>query len=322
MFCDTGVNRYHCRNLNEKYLPQDGFDRTSDPSSPTHSIENKVKNEQSMSTMNEPEDTSSTAELGRITLGSGGQVIAPVPSAVSSEKTPTQWTAAAQVLVGHLVIFNTFGYIGSWGFFEAYYQKAFDRSFSDVSWVGSIQIFLVFFIGALSGRALDAGYLRTTLAVGNLLQIIGIFATSWSWTYWQLFLAQGICCGLGNGMVFCPVISLISTYYPDKTRALAIGFAACGAATGGMVFPAIAKQLLGPLGVGWTLRIMGFVFIVNAVLVLILVRVRVQPRKAGPLIEWTAFKEMPFLLFSVGVFLALWGVYFAYYYVSVSPDRG
>ena len=117
------------------------------------------------------------------------------------------------------------------------------------------------------------------------------------------------------------MISLISTYYPDKTRALAVAFAACGAATGGMVFPAIAKQLLGPLGVGWTLRIMGFVFILNAVLILALVRVRVQPRKSGPMLEWSAFREMPFLLYAVGAFLAFWGVYFAYFYVSSLPTH-
>ena len=274
--------------------------------------------QESMSSMTGTEDTASMTELGQIPISSS----APVPPTVAPiavfDKPPSPWVAAAQVLVGHLVIFNTFGYIGSWGLFEAYYQKAFDRPSSDISWVGSIQIFLVFFVGAVSGRAFDAGYLRTTLAIGNLLQVIGVFATSWAQNYWQLFLSQGICCGLGFGLVFCPVISLISTYYPDKTRALAVAFAACGAATGGMVFPAIAKQLLGPIGVGWTLRIMGFVFVANSILVVALVRPRVPPRKSGPLLEWSAFKEMPFLLFSIGVFLAFWGVYFAYYYVSPS----
>jgi hypothetical protein len=34
---------------------------------------------------------------------------------------------------------------------------------SDISWIGSIQIFLLFFIGTFSGRATDAGYFRFTL---------------------------------------------------------------------------------------------------------------------------------------------------------------
>jgi MFS family permease len=225
-------------------------------------------------------------------------------------------TAALQIVAGHLIIFNTFGYIGSWGFFEAYYMDALGRSFLDISWVGSLQIFLVFFIGAVSGRALDAGFLRATLIAGCALQVVGIFATSWSHSYWQLFLAQGVCVGLGDGLVFCPIISLISTYYDDRSRTLAVSFAATGAATGGMVFPAIAKQLLPTIGIAWTLRVMGFVFLANAAIAIALVRVSVQPRKSGPLFEWSAFREIPFCLYSIGTFLALWGIYFAYYYVS------
>jgi MFS family permease len=117
------------------------------------------------------------------------------------------------------------------------------------------------------------------------------------------------------------MISLISTYFDDKTRALAVSFAAAGAATGGMVFPAIAKQLLSSVGLQWTVRVMGFVFIANSAVTLAIVRPRVVARKGGPLVEWAAFKELPYLLFAVGTFLALWGLYFAYYYVYLIPDR-
>ncbi|KIM96664.1 hypothetical protein OIDMADRAFT_105791 [Oidiodendron maius Zn] len=221
------------------------------------------------------------------------------------------------VLAGHLMIFDTFGYIGSWGLFQSYYRTALNRSQSDISWVGSIQLFLVFTIGTFSGRALDAGYLRTTLAIGCGLQIIGIFTTAQSTTYWQLFLAQGVCVGIGNGLTFCPMISLISTYFGDRMRALAVSFAAAGAATGGMVFPAIARQLLPSVGEQWTVRVMGFVFIANSAVTLAIVRPRVLARKSGPLVEWSAFKELPYLLFAVGTFLGLWGLYFAYYYISI-----
>lgn len=239
----------------------------------------------------------------------------PVPSPLVTP--PSRWTSYLQVLAGHLMIFDTFGYIGSWGLFQSYYQVALSRSQSDISWVGSIQLFLVFTIATFSGRALDAGYLRTTLAVGCTLQVIGIFATAQATTYGQLFLTQGVCVGLGNGLTFCPMISLISTYFGDKTRALAVSFAAAGAATGGMVFPAIAKQLLPSVGLQWTVRVMGFVFITNSAITLAIVRPRVVARKGGPLVEWAAFKELPYLLFAVGTFLALWGLYFAYYYACI-----
>jgi len=220
-----------------------------------------------------------------------------------------------QVLSAHLALFNTWGYISSFGVFQAYYTTALQRSPADVSWVGSIEIFLVYVIGTFSGRATDAGYYREVLAVGLFLQLLGVFMTSISTTYWQLFLAQGLCQGIGNGLIFCPTIALISTYF-SKKRVFALSLMASGGATGGLVFPAIAQSLLTKVGFGWTVRVMGFVMLFNAVICIIIARPRLPPRKTGPYIEWTAFKELPYVLFTVGTFLILLGVYFAYYYVS------
>ncbi|GFP59656.1 MFS-type transporter dbaD [Trichoderma asperellum] len=197
---------------------------------------------------------------------------------LSSPSSPTvlsPWTGYLQILAGHLMIFDTFGYIGSWGLFQSYYISTLGRSQSDISWIGSLQIFLIYFVGTFSGRVLDAGYLRTTLAVGCSLQIIGIFTTASATAYWQILLSQGICVGLGDGLIFCPMISLISTYYA-KNRALAVSFAAAGAATGGMVFPSIARQLIPTLGEPWAVRVMGFVFTFNSVIALIVVRPKIS----------------------------------------------
>lgn len=133
-------------------------------------------------------------------------------STAASEPLPDRGLQAwTQVLVGHLVLFNAWGFVNSLGFFQAYYIGALGHSASDVSWIVSVQIFLHSFIGAFSGRAMDAGYYRQTIVCGSLLQLVGIFTTSVSTTYWQAFLAQGICGGVGDGLVFCPTVALIST---------------------------------------------------------------------------------------------------------------
>ena len=224
------------------------------------------------------------------------------------------WT---QVLVGHLVVFNSWGYISSYGVFQAYYTTSLKQSPSDISWVGSVQIFLIYFLSTFSGRAMDAGYYRHVITAGLTLQVLGVFMTSLSTKYWQLFLAQGICQGLGDGLVFCPTVALISTYFV-KNRAVAISFIASGFATGGTVFPIIARQLLYKIGFAWTIRIMGFVILANAAVILSLARVRIPPRKTGPFIEWGAFKDPAYVLFSAGMLCAFLGVYFAYYYVSLN----
>ena len=147
----------------------------------------------------------------------------------------------------------------------------------------------------------DAGYFKQIIVLGTTLQILGLFMASLSTKYWQLFLAQGVCLGLGNGCLFCPMISLVSTYF-SKRRSLAIGVVACGSATGGLVFPAMVQQLLPRVGFGWTLRALGFVQLACLSTCVIFAKQRLPPRRAGPIMEWTAFKELPYSLFATGIF--------------------
>ncbi|KAM6483641.1 putative translation releasing factor RF-1 [Trichoderma sp. SZMC 28011] len=226
-----------------------------------------------------------------------------------------------QIVAGHLVVFNTWGYIISFGIFQPYYMEMLNLPASAVSWIGSIQTCLLFLIGTFSGRAFDAGYTRTFLIIGFAMQVVGIFTTSVSTTYWQLFLAQGICQGLGCGLVFAPTIANMSTYF-SKKKILALSAAACGGGTGGVVFPLIAQQLIPKVGFRWTVRVMGFVVLASSFIIISLMRTRLPPRKAGPLVDWSAFKELTYVLFAISMFITLWATYFAYYYARpYSIDR-
>lgn len=253
--------------------------------------------------------------------GPGGvlaKVLSKTTSRVSIDPGPppdgglAAWT---QVVMGHLIVFNTWGYINSFGVFQTYYVATLGHPPSDISWVGSVQIFLLFFVGTFSGRATDYGLFKLTFLIGSILQLIGVFMTSLSTKYWQLFLAQGICTGLGNGLIFCPALSLLSTYF-SKKRSLAIGIAAAGSATGGVVFPVIVQQLLPELGFPWTVRVVGFVMLAVQAVTLTFTKPRLPPRKTGPMVEWGAFKEPPYALFAIGMFLNFWGLYFAFYYIG------
>lgn len=152
-----------------------------------------------------------------------------------------------QAIMGHLVVTSTWGYIGSYGVFETYYLSSLHESASAISWVGSLQIFLMFAISMFTGRALDAGYFRVVFGAGCIFQLIGVFMTSLCTKYWQLFLAQGICTGIGNGLQFCPVIALVSTYFSSR-KSTAMAIAAAGSATGGIIFPIIVRELLPSIG--------------------------------------------------------------------------
>lgn len=67
--------------------------------------------------------------------------------------------------------------------FQSYYMTSLNISPSAISWIGSIQIFLVYFIGTFSGRGLDAGYYHTILTCGSFLQVFAVFMTPISTQY-------------------------------------------------------------------------------------------------------------------------------------------
>lgn len=223
------------------------------------------------------------------------------------------WTMA---ICGHLIVVTTWGFIASFGVFQTYFTATLGRAPSDISWIGSMQIFLIFFIGALTGRLTDAGYFRHVFLLGALFQMLGVFSSSFAGgSYWQLFLSQGVAMGLGNGFLFCPTMVTVSTYFSTK-RNLAIGVVASGTATGGLIFPAMARQLLPAVGFPWTMRAIGFVQLVNLVGGGIFLRPRLRPRKAGPLLELAAFKELEYTFYTMGSFSCFLGVYFAFYYLA------
>ncbi|KAI9149901.1 MFS-type transporter dbaD [Paramyrothecium foliicola] len=223
------------------------------------------------------------------------------------------WT---QVAMGHLAIFNCWGYVTTFGFFQEYYLQELDNSSSEIAWIGGMEMFLLNFIGVFSGRIVDMGYFRLSLSLGCALQVIGTFMTALSTKYWHLFLAQGVCTGLGHGFLFAPIVAILPTYF-KKRRAIAVSLATCGASTGGMVFPTIAYTCMHRLGFRWTVLIMGFVMTFNAAMILTFARTRIPVRKPRSLFDAGAFKELPFTLFAVGSFLALWALYFAYFYIGI-----
>jgi MFS family permease len=210
------------------------------------------------------------------------------------------------------------GFVTSYGLFVAYYispASPFERFPSSTwTWPGSIQIFLFCLLATLSGRLFDAGYYRPIMIFGFTLQMLGVFATSFSRTYAQIFLSQGLAQGIGNGFVLCPTMSLISTYFLKK-RTVAVAWAASGTATGGIIFPLIAQQLLPRVGFGWTVRVMGFVMLGNIAIIMALARTRIPGRQSGPWLELGAFREPPYVLFICGMFCIFLALYFAFSYV-------
>ena len=101
--------------------------------------------------------------------------------------------------------------------------------------------FLVSF-SLVTGPIFDWGHFRILLIVGTFLTVFGIMMNSISNNYWQVFLSQGFCVGLGTGCLFLPSVAIMAIYFTTK-RALAIRVVAAGGSIGSVIYPIVFHRL-------------------------------------------------------------------------------
>ncbi|ETS82739.1 hypothetical protein PFICI_04615 [Pestalotiopsis fici W106-1] len=228
-----------------------------------------------------------------------------------------------QVLGAFFLFFNTWGIINSFGVFQTYYEQDLLASSdsSDISWIGSLQSFFIMFLGFITGPVYDAGYFYHLLLVGSFLVTFGHMMLSLCTVFWQVLLAQSFCIGLGAGCLFVPGVAILSQYFSAKLS-LAVGLAASGASVGGVVYPVAFRQLQQHLGFPWAVRIIGFVALGGLSLSNVCMRTRTLPLVKRKMVDWSAFTELPYLLFSAGLFVAFLGAYTPFYYIQLfAEDR-
>ncbi|EIW74274.1 MFS general substrate transporter [Coniophora puteana RWD-64-598 SS2] len=224
-----------------------------------------------------------------------------------------------QVVGAFLVFANTWGICNTFGAYQTYYEGALlsSQSAEQISWIGSLQPFLLLVISVLTGPFFDMGYFRSLTISGSILMVLGVMMTSIATEYWQIILAQGVAFGLGSGMLFTPAIAVVATYF-KKRRSFAVGISASGSSIGGVIYPIVFRQLVGSAGFGWATRAIGFIALGTQLIALAVMRQRVVPKtnQRRALFDLSAFKNVPFLLFSFGCFMGFMGLYIPFFYIS------
>jgi MFS family permease len=166
-----------------------------------------------------------------------------------------------------------------------------------------MEVFFLFFLGFFTGRLTDAGYFRHLYITGAFLLCFGVFMASLCTQYWQFLLAQGICIGLGNGLLFTPCMTIAGSYFKKK-RSLAFGIISAGSVTGGLVFPSMVRQLLPRIGLPWTLRAIGFIQLGTLIIAGIFLQSHAEPRhSSGPLFNLGTFKKLEYTFYVIGAFM-------------------
>ncbi|KAI9726779.1 MAG: hypothetical protein M1828_000635 [Chrysothrix sp. TS-e1954] len=227
-----------------------------------------------------------------------------------------------RVLGGFLLYFNIWGFPISYGAFQTYYQLDYlpGSSASAVSWVGSVQGFLLIAMGLLTGPLHDLGYTPALLCVGALLSTSGMMMLSLSTRYYQVFLAQGVCVGLGFGMLYIPTLAVVTGTFPKTSqRAAAMGIVTSGIALGGVVYTLVFDALIYSVGFGWTTRILGFMSLTTFVFAVpaLLSGPRKAKRQARSFWDPTVVKDLPFLCWTAAQFFIFFGYNVPLFYVPV-----
>jgi MFS family permease len=226
------------------------------------------------------------------------------------------------VLGGFFLFFNTWGIMNAFGVFQTYYESGalFTESSSNISWIGAIQSFMLLTVGVFSGPLYDKGHLRILLIVGSFGIVFGHMMLSLCHTYWQVLLAQGFCVGIGAGCLFVPCVAILPTYFNTKLG-LVVGLATAGSSFGGVIYPIVLYRLIDRVGFGWSVRVIGFIALGTLVLPITVMKMRVKPPKARALIDWSAFTDVQFVLFTISTMIGFIGVYVLLFYLSFFAEE-
>lgn len=225
-----------------------------------------------------------------------------------------------KVFGGFFIYVNIWGFTLTYGAFQAYYKSTLlsSSSPSSISWIGTVQAWLLIFFGVMSGPLFDLGYFRSMLLVGNFLVVFGIMMLSLSTTYWQVFLSQGVCMGLGAGLLYIPSLALVGVWFSRK-RALAMGIVMSGIAVGGVIYIIMFDRLTKTVGFPWAMRAIGFVALAAAALSIPALlsgsSMLATKRKARALFDKSALTDRLFLIFTASTFFTFLGYIVPYFYI-------
>ncbi|KAI0538552.1 putative MFS monocarboxylate transporter [Xylaria digitata] len=254
------------------------------------------------------------------------------------------WIAVAGAF---LALYCTVGFFNAFGVYQEYYGTGLLKAYtdSDISWIGSVAIFLLYIGSPIAGILVDKIGPTKLLIIGSIGQLVAIFLSSLCSQYYQLFLSQAVLFGASTSFILTPCVAVVSRRMPHR-RGLALGITIGGSSIGGIIWPIMLEQLLYARGVsfGWVQRAVGFTMLpLLIVACLTVVDVEKEQHKAAPSEPETSegsitggnnsepspeekskakhpivvmFKNFTFVLLCLGLALTYLGLFTPFFYIS------
>ncbi|KAH6899714.1 major facilitator superfamily domain-containing protein [Thelonectria olida] len=212
-----------------------------------------AQNDDTLTKLISPVPTTASSTVGAELQGHLYDPVSDIPA-------PDGGLRAWLVVFGGFINFATaFGLMNAFGSFQSYYKThtLLHQPVYVVTWVGSVQLFLLFVSGLFIGPAYDRFGARRIMIPGAFLYLTSFICTSFAHHYWHILLSQGFLFGIRNAMLYYPTAGAIAEWF-DKKRGFALGIAISGSSIGGIVWPLIVEKIFCKMGFAWTNRILAF----------------------------------------------------------------
>jgi len=253
----------------------------------------------------------------------------PEVTQVDAAATPTRPGRDAWLVLigGWLLLFTTFGYTNAFGVYQDLLTTSKTSTPSNISWIGSTQLFFFNAMALPAGRLLDKGHFRQTMVIGSVLYVFSLFMVSLAHvtSYYQMYLSLGIGMGLGSGLLYVPAVAIQAHYWKER-RALAMGAVITGSSVGGIIYPILLNQLYfdRQIGFGPSVRAtayltLGLLVIANGLMLLGLSTSNAKGNAPPPraFSMKAVLTDTTYIVSVAGFFLVFWGLFFPYFYLQL-----
>ncbi|KAI0666568.1 MFS general substrate transporter [Trametes maxima] len=285
-------------------------------------VEGKATENSSRISVNKSEASATVQEGSRpATARSQHEGPAKAPGVDAPEGGLAAWKTVAGAFLCQMC---GFGYAGSFGVYQDFYARVYltHETSSAISWIGSINAFLVISSGLVAGRLYDRGYFYHLLYGGSLLLAFSLFMLSLAKPdkYYQVFLSQGVGAGLGAGMVYIPSVAVLSQYF-HKRRALAMTIVASGSSLGAIIHPIMLNNTLTKIGFGSAARANAGMITGLLIIACLLMRIPGQQQLKTPPNLWASAKRFSkdgaYIFATLGMTTFAMGFYFPLFYIQL-----
>ena len=210
------------------------------------------------------------------------------------------------LMLYRLCLFPSFGFMVSIGTVQDYLNQHQLVAFSprDVGWIPSVYVYLSLALGIWVGPIFDRYGARFLALGGSIGYVIMVFLLAECRTYYQFMLCLGVFGGITGAALTTTSLACVAHWFKVR-RGFTQGLAMIGSSFGGLTIPLILKSTFPRYGYQWSIRILGFVFLICLAVGNLLMKERIPPNKNAKkhsIISLTIFADLRFSLLTIAIF--------------------